>query len=696
MADPAPPALNQPVAKLHGVGKRISDRLSGLGIVSIQDILFHLPRRYLDRTRIHPIGGLRPGEDALVQGQIELSQVQFGKRRSLHCQIADGTGALTLRFFHFNRAQQDNLSRGRYIQCWGQVRRVGRKSEMIHPEYQIISEQELDNVEECLTPVYPATEGVSQARFRNICSQAMDALERDESELLELLPNELLAELGLPELVKALHYVHRPPADADVDALLQGKHPSQKRLAFEELLAQHLSLRSLRKRIQSERAPAMKKGGSIIENFLQQLPFALTNAQQRVLKEVRQDISSTVPMLRLVQGDVGSGKTVVAAIAALQALDSGFQVCFMAPTELLAEQHYLNIRNWFEPLGVPVSLLTGRMGRADRNTVLQAMSEPGPCFVVGTHALFQEEVSFNSLGLVIVDEQHRFGVHQRLALLDKASSGHPHQLIMTATPIPRTLAMTVFADLDISIIDELPPGRKAVKTIVISNTKREEIIRRIEVACAEGRQVYWVCTLIDESDALQAETATDTCQLLQDQLSKHRVGLVHGRMKSTEKASVMTAFKAGEIDVLVATTVIEVGVDVANASLMVIENSERLGLSQLHQLRGRVGRGNVQSDCVLMYKAPLSEFARARLEIMRNTDDGFEIAREDMNLRGPGDLLGTRQTGLPALRIADIVRDAEMIPQVQKSADMLLDHYPDNASHLTKRWVAERMVFGKV
>ncbi len=684
------------MSTLRGVGARIAERLQVLGIVTIQDALFHLPRRYLDRTRVRPIGGLVSGEDALVQGSIELAQVQFGKRRSLLCRISDGTGSLTLRFFHFSKAQQNNLERGRFIQCWGQVRRVGNKNEMIHPEYQLISEHELGKVEDTLTPVYPATEGVSQSRFRSITAQAMDALENDSTDLVELLPPGLLAELNLPELGAALSYVHRPPVNADVEALIAGKHPAQQRLAFEELVAQHLSLRSLRKKVQALPAPGMQISEKAVATFLNKLPFSLTRAQQRVLEEIQSDISTDTPMLRLVQGDVGSGKTVVAAIAALQAMTSGYQVCFMAPTELLAEQHFHNLSKWFDASGFQVALLTGKMSQTERKPVLQYMDSAEPCFLVGTHALFQDETSFGNLGLVIVDEQHRFGVHQRLALIQKAGTGAPHQLIMTATPIPRTLAMTIFADLDVSVIDELPPGRKQVNTIAISNTRRDDIVQRIRVACDEGRQVYWVCTLIDESDSLQAEAATDTCQLLQEQLPQHRVGLVHGRMKSSDKTRVMADFKNADIDLLVATTVIEVGVDVPNASLMIIENSERLGLSQLHQLRGRVGRGEKQSDCVLMYQAPLSDFAQARLEIMRKTNDGFEIAREDLELRGPGDLLGTRQTGLPALRIADIVRDAELVPMIQKSADLLLQHHEDNVDLLIKRWIAERVVFGKV
>jgi ATP-dependent DNA helicase RecG len=692
----APPRLNTPVSALAGVGARITARLQHLGIHTVQDLLFHLPRRYMDRTRLHAIGALRMGQEVLIQGEIELTQVQFGKRRSLLCRISDGTGALTLRFFHFNRAQQNKLERGSYLQCWGQVRRVGNKLEMIHPEYQSINEENLGQVEQTLTPVYPATEGVSQGKFRKLTEQAMDALSDDSSELVELVPETLLADANLPGLAEALSYVHRPPPGAEVDALLQGSHPSQQRLAFEELLAQHLSMRCLREQVQNYSAPPLTGSGELVSTFIQQLPFQLTRAQSFVIKDIHEDMDRDIPMLRLIQGDVGCGKTVVAVIAALHAIEAGYQVAYMAPTELLAEQHYLNISQWLSPFEIPVKLLTGKLNKANREAVLESIATAEPQFVVGTHALFQETVEFSRLGLVIIDEQHRFGVHQRLALLEKARETHPHQLIMTATPIPRTLAMTLFADLDMSVIDELPPGRQSINTIAISNQKRQEVIDRIANACRQGRQIYWVCTLIEESDALQCQAATDTNDNLQEMLPDLAIGLIHGRMKSIDKTQVMAEFKAGNIDLLVATTVIEVGVDVANASLMVIENSERLGLSQLHQLRGRVGRSEQQSDCVLMYQSPLSDFAQARLETMRRSNDGFEIAQKDMELRGPGDLLGTRQTGLPTLRIADLGRDADLIPQVQKTANILLNDYPKHVQSLIKRWIADRLMFGKV
>ncbi len=691
-----PPSLSTPVLSLKGVGARIGERLQNLGIRTVQYLLFHVPRHYMDRTRLIAIGSLSVDQEALVQGEIELTQVQFGKRRSLLCRISDGTGALTLRFFHFSKAQQNKLQRGSYLQCWGQVRRVGNKLEMIHPEYQYLVEDKLGQVEQTLTPIYPATEGVTQGKFRKLTDQAIDALKADSTELVELVPESLLADAHFPGLAEALNYVHRPPSDADVDSLLQGTHPSQRRLAFEELLAQHLSLRSLRSQIQQHSAPSLAAGNELSEAFLKSLPFNLTGAQSNVILDIQKDMGTNVTMLRLIQGDVGSGKTVVATMAALQAIASGYQVAYMAPTELLAEQHKLNINHWLDPFDIPVKLLTGKLTKAEREAVVADIARPEPQFIIGTHALFQESVDFAKLGLVIIDEQHRFGVHQRLALLEKAGGIQPHQLIMTATPIPRTLAMTLFADLDISVIDELPPGRQEIKTIAISNKKRDEVTDRIANACRQGRQVYWVCTLIEESDAMQCQAATDTCEQLSALFPDLRVDLIHGRMKSAEKTEVMAKFKAGHINLLVATTVIEVGVDVANASLMVIENSERLGLSQLHQLRGRVGRGDQQSDCVLMYQSPLSDFAQARLEVMRASNDGFIIAQKDMELRGPGDLLGTRQTGLPALRIADLARDAILIPQVQKTADILLKEYPKHVQLLITRWIAERLMFAQV
>ena len=691
--------LTSPVSTLKGVGPRIGERLQHLGIRLIQDLLFHLPHRYIDRTRLIPIGSLRPGDSALFQGTVELVQVLTGRRRSLLCRISDGTGAITLRFFHFSWAQQTNLKQGMTLRCWGQIRNINHSLEIVHPEYQRIDADEDAVLEQTLTPVYPLTQGISQFKLRNLTGQALDALSRDKTGLTELLPDGILKHKPLFSLGQAVRYVHRPPRDADLSSLMDGNHPAQQRLAFEELLAHHLSLRLIRKTLQARAAFAIDKGsGGKVKVFLDNLPFELTHAQQRVLGEIRKDLLQPQPMLRLVQGDVGSGKTVVAAIAALQVIHSGYQVALMAPTEILADQHYFNIKQWFSPIGIPVLLLTGKQSRSEKENVLTLLNSAQPTVVVGTHALFQDQVAFANVGLIIIDEQHRFGVDQRLALLEKGmeKTRQPHQLIMTATPIPRTLAMTLFADLDISIIDQLPPGRQPIKTTVISNEKREEVIERIHEICKQGRQAYWVCTLIENSDTLQLQAAEDIQQHLARQLGGLNIGLIHGRMKNSEKEAVMDDFKSGRIDLLVATTVIEVGVDVANASLMIIENAERLGLSQLHQLRGRVGRGSQASDCVLLYQTPLSENARVRLNMMRETNDGFAIARSDLELRGPGEILGKKQTGVPELHIADFVRDAHLIPRVQQTADIILAQCPGQVDKLIERWLNTKFHFSKV
>lgn len=692
------PSLGASVALLRGVGPRAKEKLNRLGMYTVQDLLFHLPLRYIDRTRITPIGALRTGQSALVEGKVELTQIRFGKRRSLLCRISDGTGALTLRFFHFSKSQQDRLQRDTRLRCFGLARHGAQTLEMIHPEYQSIAADELRPVEENLTPIYPATEGLQQGQLRKLAAQALKALEQSNTDLTELLPDLIRRKFNLLELRTAIIYVHRPPPDAATQSLLDGVHPAQQRLAFEELLAQYLSLRRLRQQLRSHEASALAGNGSLTTAFMQQLPFILTPAQRRTIDEIHKDLQNNIPMLRLLQGDVGSGKTVVAAFAALKAIESGYQVAIMAPTELLAEQHYNTFRGWLTTLAVPIILLTGKLNKAERLQGLSVLSSSTPCIAIGTHALFQQDVAFARLRLIIIDEQHRFGVHQRLALLDKGQGFRifPHQLIMTATPIPRTLAMTAYADLDISIIDALPPGRQPVTTVVISTAKRDDVITRIKEACNDGRQVYWVCTLIEESEVLQCEAAIDTCQYLTEKLPGIRVDLIHGRMKSKGKESVMAAFKAGEVQILVATTVIEVGVDVPNASLMIIENAERLGLFQLHQLRGRVGRGNIKSDCVLLYQPPLTGMARTRLETMRNTNNGFEIAQKDLELRGPGELLGTRQSGLPELRIADLLRDAKLLPDIHHAADILIKNYPNQIQPLINRWLGKETDYGKV
>ena len=686
------------VTQLKGVGSQVARKLAKLGLLNIQDVLFHLPVRYMDRTRISPIGGLQPDSDAVIEGEVKACDVVFGRRRSLMCRIQDGTGTITLRFFHFSSAQKNNLKPGARLRCFGEVRRGASGLEIYHPEYQFL-EQQPAPLAEILTPVYPASEGITQPRLRNITGQALAML--NEGSLKELLPDAHRAQFQQQfqqmSLIDAIRFIHQPPADANLTELAEGQHPAQQRLAFEELLAHNLSLLRLRHQVQQQPAPALTTASSLREKFLSSLPFALTTAQQRTSEEILQDMLNPYPMLRLVQGDVGSGKTVVAALAALQAVASEKQAAIMAPTEILAEQHYQNFQNWLEPLGIKVAWLTGKVKGKAREMQLEQIANGSAAVIVGTHALFQEDVQFHDLALTIIDEQHRFGVHQRLALKEKGSGNTtPHQLIMTATPIPRTLAMSAYADLDCSIIDELPPGRTPVNTVLIDQQRRSEIIQRISAACAEGRQAYWVCTLIEESDVLEAQAAEATCDELHLLLPNLNIGLVHGRLKPAEKSWVMEAFKNGDIDLLVATTVIEVGVDVPNASLMIIENPERLGLAQLHQLRGRVGRGSAESHCVLLYSSPLSRNGSERLKTMRQTSDGFKIAEKDLQLRGPGEVLGTRQTGEMQLRIADLQRDAHLLPIIKQAASDLFQHYPQQTTAIIDRWLGQKERFGQV
>ncbi len=682
----------KPVTTMKGVGPRNAERLKKIGITTVQDVLFHLPARYQDRTRVLPIGSLRSGDQAVIEATIELADIKFGRRRSLLVRVADGTGFMFLRFFHFSGAQKSALVRGAKLRCFGEVRNGPSSLEMVHPEYQQINDDQDNGADESLTPIYPTTDGMHQLSWRGMTEQALKLLDQDADGLPEWLPQELLSKMRLAELGAAVRYLHRPPPNADQELLLTGRHPAQRRLAFEELLAHQLGLRKLRRQLRKTKAPTLSGSGKLINGLLQQLPFRLTSAQQRVTQEIANDLRQPHPMMRLIQGDVGSGKTVVAALAALQAVEAGYQVAMMAPTELLAEQHLLSMKTWLDPLGIRVAWLTSRHKGKLRQEILSTLADGSAQVIVGTHALFQDDVDYHKLGLVIIDEQHRFGVHQRMALRDKGAGDKlvPHQLIMTATPIPRTLAMTAYADLDLSIIDELPPGRKPVTTLVLPNSRRSEVVQRVLSACKQGRQAYWVCTLIEESEALQCQAAEDSAVELEQALPELRVGLVHGRLKATEKESVMARFKQGDLDLLVATTVIEVGVDVPNASLMVIENPERLGLAQLHQLRGRIGRGSAESHCVLMYHAPISENARERLGIMRETNDGFVIAQKDLELRGPGEVLGTRQTGEMQFRIADVMRDQPLLPQVQQAAEMMLERYPENVEPLMRRWIADR------
>lgn len=684
-----------PVTELKGVGSSLAEKLARLGIASLQDLLFHLPHRYEDRTRIIPMGSLRVGDVAVVEGEVMKADLVMGRRRSLQVTLKDNSGFLVLRFFHFNAAQKNQLAEGTRVRCFGEVRPGRAGYEFYHPEYQSNPPAMPAEGQATLTPVYPLTEGIQQPRVRSLCQQALGYLQRHP--IRDWLPAQLLAAYQLPGITEAVQLVHSPPANSPVHLLMEGRHPAQQRLVMEELLAHQLSLLQVREQIQARQALPLLPTGNLCERFLEELPFALTGAQRQVVSEIRQDLSQPLPMLRLVQGDVGSGKTVVAALAALQTIGAGAQVALMAPTEILAEQHYQNFSGWLEPLGVEVAWLSGKVKGKARKDVLDTVHTGGSSVVIGTHALFQNDVLFHRLALVIVDEQHRFGVHQRLALREKGVGGTlaPHQLIMTATPIPRTLAMSAYADLDTSVIDELPPGRKPVETIVIPDSRREDVIDRVRSACIDGRQAYWVCTLIEESEALQCQAAEVTEQELTERLPGLKIGLVHGRLKSAEKMTVMDQFKQGELDLLVATTVIEVGVDVPNASLIIIENPERLGLAQLHQLRGRVGRGEQASFCVLMYHPPLSANGKARLQALRDSQDGFVIAEKDLEIRGPGEVLGTRQTGMMQFRLADFERDKEWIEPVQEMAPGLMKH-PQLVQALIRRWLGEKIRYGDV
>ncbi|EGT5710998.1 ATP-dependent DNA helicase RecG [Cronobacter dublinensis subsp. dublinensis] len=676
-----------PLSSLTGVGASQSAKLAKIGLHTVQDLLLHFPLRYEDRTHLYPINDLLPGVYATVEGEVLNCNITFGGRRMMTCQISDGTGILTMRFFNFNAAMKNSLSAGRRVLAYGEAKRGKYGAEMIHPEYRIQGDLSTPEMQETLTPVYPTTEGIRQATLRKLTEQALELL--DTCAIAELLPPELSQ--GLMSLPEAIRTLHRPPPDMKMEDLESGQHPAQRRLILEELLAHNLSMLALRAGAQRYHAQSLTAIDSLKNQLLASLPFKPTGAQARVVAEIEHDMALDVPMMRLVQGDVGSGKTLVAALAALRAIANGKQVAMMAPTELLAEQHANNFRSWFAPLGIEVGWLAGKQKGKARQAQQEAIASGQVSMVVGTHAIFQEQVQFNGLALVIIDEQHRFGVHQRLALWEKGQQQgfHPHQLIMTATPIPRTLAMTAYADLDTSVIDELPPGRTPVTTVAIADTRRNEIIERVRSACQEGRQAYWVCTLIEESELLEAQAAEATWEELKATLSELNVGLVHGRMKPAEKQAVMQAFKRGEIHLLVATTVIEVGVDVPNASLMIIENPERLGLAQLHQLRGRVGRGAVASHCVLLYKSPLSATAQKRLQVLRDSNDGFVIAQKDLEIRGPGELLGTRQTGNAEFRVADLLRDQALIPEVQRIARHIHERYTEQAAALIERWMPE-------
>lgn len=679
-----------PLSTLKGVGPSLAEKLEKIGLLSVQDMLFHLPLRYEDKTRVTTVRDLLVGTSTNIIGEITDNQITHGKRRMLVVTLHDGTGSIQLCFFSFSASQKNSLAIGKTIRCYGEVKRGPRGYQIVHPEYKSLDDDiALTPVEETLTPVYPSTDGLRQVSLRSLTEQSLIRLQRGQVE--ELLPATIFNEQY--SLSEALTIIHRPPPDISVEQLEQGRHPAQQRLIKEELLAHNLSMLKLRQNSDVHDAVSLLGDDKVNQQFLNALPFSPTNAQARVVDEIKTDLAKAQPMMRLVQGDVGSGKTLVAALAALTAISQGYQVALMAPTEILAEQHAINFANWFSPLDINVGWLAGKTKAKAKRLALEHIASGEMQMVIGTHALFQADVVFKNLVLIVIDEQHKFGVHQRLTLREKGifENKYPHQLIMTATPIPRTLAMTAYADLDTSIIDELPPGRTPINTVALPDLRRSDVIERIRQGCVnDGRQAYWVCTLIEESEVLQCQAAEDTALLLQEQLPELKVGLVHGRMKAIEKQEVMDCFKAGELHLLIATTVIEVGVDVPNSSLMVIENPERLGLAQLHQLRGRVGRGSVASFCVLLYKAPLSKTATKRLAVLRESNDGFVIAEKDLEIRGAGELLGTRQTGLALLKIADLVRDGYLIPEIKQQAYLLSRQQPECAQALIQRWLGNK------
>ncbi|HGJ5875536.1 MAG TPA: ATP-dependent DNA helicase RecG [Arsenophonus sp.] len=678
-----------PLTSLNGVATTQAEKLNKMGLRTIQDLLFHLPLRYEDQTQLYAISDIQLGSSVTVCGEILQTKIIFGRKRMMTSQISDGSGTLTLRFFNFSKAMKNSLAVGKYVVAYGEIRRGNLGPEIIHPEYKIKPNADHIELQDTLTPIYPTTEGIRQITLRKLIDQALTLL--DTCVINELIPP--LFNQGLISLPQAIQILHRPPPDIPLNILEKSKHPAQRRLIFEELLAHQLSMLTVRTKTQRFLAQPLAAENNLKPKLLARLPYIPTKAQQRVINEIESDLAKATPMMRLVQGDVGSGKTLVALFAAIRAIAHGKQAALMAPTELLAEQHSNTFRQWLEPLGIQVGWLSGKQKGKSRLIQQEAIARGEVAMIIGTHAIFQEQVEFNSLVLVIIDEQHRFGVHQRLALWQKGQQHgiYPHQLIMTATPIPRTLAMTAYADLDNSIIDELPPGRTPITTVAIPDTRRNEIIQRVKKACQiEKRQVYWVCTLINDSEVLEAQAAQATQEELAHALPELNIGLVHGRMKSAEKQKVMADFKANKLQLLVATTVIEVGVDVPNASLIVIENPERLGLAQLHQLRGRVGRGAIASHCVLLYKTPLTYTAKLRLQVLRDSNDGFIIAQKDLEIRGPGELLGTRQTGNAEFKVADLMRDQELLPEIRNTAQYLQQHYPDHSKALIERWLPER------
>jgi ATP-dependent DNA helicase RecG len=671
---------------MSGLGKPVLARLAKLGIANELDLVLHLPLRYDDETRLYGLSGAPMGQPVLVEGKVVGCEVQYRGRRQLACHLEDGGGLLTLRFFNFYPSQLKQLAAGVRVRAYGEIRHTRAGPEMAHPRYRVVRED--IPVATALTPVYPTTAGLAQDELRRLIAGALA-----KADLSDTLPAGLTGPLGLPRFSDAVRLLHTPPAGVAQAALAGRTHPAWRRIKFDELLAQQLSMRTHYQRRKSAAAVALKPRGHLARALLAQLPFKLTTAQNRALAQIRHDLGEPHPMQRLLQGDVGSGKTVVAALAALQCVENDCQVAVMAPTEILAEQHYRKFCGWLAPLGVGITWLAGGLGRKEKHAAQAAVASGATRIAVGTHALIEEEVEFAQLALAIVDEQHRFGVRQRLALRMKGARGsrrQPHQLMMSATPIPRTLAMSYYADLDVSVIDRMPPGRVPVATRLVSEARRDEVTQRIRDACVAGSQAYWVCPLIEESEALQLKTALATYETVRKTFPELKVGLLHGRLKGEEKARVMAAFQGGEIQLLVATTVIEVGVDVANATLMVIEHAERMGLAQLHQLRGRVGRGADESTCILLYQNPLSEAARARLKIIFENRDGFEIARQDLRLRGPGEILGARQSGVPMLRFADLDADLDLLDAARAAAAELLSAHPAAARAHLARWLGGR------
>ena len=689
-AETESPTLQQPLTVLKGVGRKTAESLAAAGLETLQDLLFHLPYRYQDRTRVTPVACLRDHDVAVVEITITASHVVFARKRSLIVQGRDLSGEVECRFFHFNKSQQAALAAGKTMRLFGECRQFGNKLSFIHPEYKLVEPGDVLPVAETLTPVYRSVAGFSQRNIAKLISQALTVVKAED--IPELLPSSETTNLH-----EVLSILHHPTPDIQCALLEAGEHPLQRRLILEELVAHQCAMQRLQSEQFSQHAYALQLDTKLWQTFYKQLPFQLTNAQQRVLTEIGNDLSQAQPMQRLLQGDVGAGKTIIALLTCLHALANGKQAAMMAPTEILAEQHYLGAMQQLAPLGIEIAWLSGKLPAAQKRATQELIATGKAQLIIGTHALLQKNVTFADLAVVVIDEQHRFGVHQRLALCEKGGAGlTPHQLVMTATPIPRTLAMTAFAHLHVSLLDELPPGRTPVKTIAIPNSKRDEVIARIQAVVSAGRQVYWVCTLIEESEALQCQAAQACYEQLQQALPVLKLALIHGRLKSQDKEAIMQQFASGDIDVLVATTVIEVGVNVPNASLMVIENPERLGLAQLHQLRGRVGRGSAESFCVLLYQTPLSRDAKRRLHILRETNDGFVIAEEDLSLRGPGEVLGTRQTGVAQYRLADLLRDADLLADAQKVAKTLLKAHDPVIDSLINRWLKHGEEYGKV